>query len=142
MAGSQADTQGLGAVRDPLVATAAAWIEERERLEVMIRKWKQLETRLFRRARGLGIAIDAARSRRCPEVQAMRRLDRKMETIYAVLANLEREAAAMRPLSAEGALAKIELGMRVQGRFNWQDHAWELTEDGIAALRALATRKG
>ncbi|MDP3736444.1 MAG: hypothetical protein Q8R02_03585 [Hyphomonadaceae bacterium] len=43
----------------------------------------------------------------------------------------------MAPTSIEGALAKVELGIKVQGPFDWRDHALELLEVGVADLRKL-----
>ena len=40
-------------------------------------------------------------------------------------------------MSAEGALAKIELGLAVQGPFDWRDHALELVEEGLKDLRDM-----
>jgi hypothetical protein len=43
----------------------------------------------------------------------------------------------MRATSIAGALAKIELGLKVQGPYDWQDHALELAEGGVSELKAM-----
>lgn len=65
----------------------------------------------------------------------MRILNQRIEAAYP---ELELEAGAIRALpkmSAEGALAKIELGLAVQGPFDWREHAIELVEEGLKDLR-------
>ena len=47
----------------------------------------------------------------------------------------------MAAVSIEGALAKIELGLNVQGPFDWRDHALEIAESGIAELRQMTAAK-
>ena len=67
----------------------------------------------------------------------MRILNQRIEAAYPAL---EQDAGAIRALptmSAEGALAKIELGLAVQGPFDWRDHALELVEEGLQDLRGM-----
>ncbi len=64
----------------------------------------------------------------------MRVLDAKMETSHRKLANLAEAARLMRAVSVGGALAKVVLGLRVQGRYGWQDHALELLQGGADEL--------
>lgn len=67
----------------------------------------------------------------------MRILNQRIEAAYS---ELEEEAGAIYALptmSAEGALAKIELGLAVQGPFDWRDHALELVEEGLKDLRDM-----
>jgi hypothetical protein len=67
----------------------------------------------------------------------MRILNQRIKAAYP---ELEEEAGAIHGLptmSAEGALAKIELGLAVQGPFDWRDHALELVEEGLKDLRDM-----
>jgi hypothetical protein len=47
-------------------------------------------------------------------------------------------AASWRP-DGGGSLREGTLGLKVQGPFDWQDHARELLEDGISELRDLVS---
>jgi hypothetical protein len=56
----------------------------------------------------------------------MRTLGGKVAAFCRDLAGLAASTSMMRAVSVEGALAKIELGLCVKGRYGWQDHALEL----------------
>lgn len=129
--------QTHGSQGDAVVTKAGEWISERERLDEMTRQWQRLETQVFRRAKQLGVEIGEAVGSLFPEVRTMSILDGRREAVYIILAGLAKEASAMRSVSLEGALAKIELGLRVQGRYCWHDNALELAEGGLTDLRAL-----
>ena len=61
-------------------------------------------------------------------------LDEKIETSHRDMADLAKGARLMRAVSVGGALAKVQLGLRVQGRYGWQDHALELLQGGTDEL--------
>lgn len=67
----------------------------------------------------------------------MRILNKRIEATYPELENEAEMISALPTMSAEGALAKIELGLAVQGPFDWRDHALELLEEGIKDLRDM-----
>lgn len=138
-AGDLAVMRRTGALPDPLMAMAAAWMAQRQHVDALTLEWGRLETQLRDKARRLGVEMDAARGRRFPEARAMRVLDGRIEAAYRDLEELAEAASLMRAVSLEGALAKLELSVLVQGRYCWQDHALELAEGGIADLRALTT---
>ncbi len=119
---------------DPLVERVAAWITERQRLDALTFAWQRLETQLMSRAKALGVDMDDARGRRLPEARAMRALNGKMKASYRELADLAEGSGLMRAVSVGGALAKVRLGLRVQGRYGWQDHALELVQGGADEL--------
>jgi hypothetical protein len=123
-----------GVLPDPLVERVGAWIAERQRLDALTFGWQRLETQLMGRAKALGVDMEDARGRRLPEARAMRVLDGKMETSHRELSDLAKAASLMRAVSVEGALAKVELGLSVQGRHGWQDHALELLQGGTDEL--------
>lgn len=128
-----------GALSDPLIVKTAAWMAQRHRVDALTLEWGRLEAQLRDQAKRLGVEMDAAGGRRFPEVQAMRVLDREIDAAYHNLADLAVAASLMRAVSLEGAVAKVELSVLVQGRYGWQNHALELAEGGIADLRALTT---
>ncbi len=49
----------------------------------------------------------------------------------------------MRPTSAQGALAKIMVGLRIQGPYDWNDEIVEaLVQDGCEQLALMLAREG
>ncbi|RYG32389.1 MAG: hypothetical protein EON93_11305, partial [Burkholderiales bacterium] len=110
-----AGLQGGGAFTDPLIAKAEAWITTRQRLDALTLEWGRLETQVRVKAGKLGIEMYAARARRFPEAQAMRALDRRIDAAYRDLEGLAVEASLMRAVTVEGAVAKLDLSMRIQG---------------------------
>lgn len=109
---------------------------KKARLEAMIRRWQHLESVLHAKTRR-NMAFDEASDSELPEASAMRILNKRIEATYP---ELEKEAGAISvlpTLSAEGALAKIELGLAVQGPFDWRGHALELVEEGVVDLRDM-----
>lgn len=67
----------------------------------------------------------------------MRILNRRIEAAYPKLEEEAGAICALPTMSAEGALAKIELGLAVRGPFDWRDHALELVEEGLKDLRDM-----
>jgi hypothetical protein len=126
------------AVFDPVMARAAEWIAAYELAAAWEAEWRGLETRLFERAAGLKMDCLLACRSGLVEARAMRALDRRIEAAYREMQRVAGEAAARPAVSMAGALAKIELGVRVQGEFDWREHALELIRDGVAGVRRLA----
>lgn len=125
-----------GADCDPVPEKAAAWMAKKARLEAMIRRWQHLESVLHAKTRR-DMAFDKACDSEFPEASAMRILNKRIEATYPELEEEAGVISALPTLSAEGALAKIELGLAVQGPFDWRDHAIELIEEGIMDLRDM-----
>ena len=119
----------------PVVAHVDLWLAQHAELERMEDQWHVLEGALFDRAAALKISVVRAEKRKLPEARALRSMGRR---IRGTLKRLESEAARisdLRATSVEGAIAKIDLGLRVQGPFDWRPSALELLEDGLAELR-------
>jgi hypothetical protein len=133
-------TPQSGELPDPVVAVAAAWIAKRQSLEAMIFEWQRLEKQLIKRAKTLDVAIDEARGRMFPEAAAMTALDRRMDRAHRVLETLARHASRLPAVGSEGALAKVDLGLRMQGRYCWQPYALELLERGAKELETFLAR--
>jgi hypothetical protein len=129
-------------VTDPLIAKAEAWVAASARLEAMEVEADDFEGQVFEKAAALRIKRAKACRSRMPEARAVRALKRRIAAGYHDLEQLAGAARLMSPVSIEGALAKIELGLNVQGPFDWRDHALELAQEGIAELRQLAGAKG
>jgi hypothetical protein len=123
---------------DPVMARASEWIAACELAAAMEAEWRGLETRLFGRAALLKMDCSLACRSGLGEARAMRALDRRIEAAYRKMRRVAGEAAAQPAVSMAGALAKIELGVRVQGEFDWREHALELIKGGVEEVRRLA----
>lgn len=73
------------------------------------------------------------------DARAMRALNRQINASFNNLQQAAEQASLMEATTIEGAIAKIELGLAVQGPFDWRDHALELAQDGLAEPKALVT---
>jgi hypothetical protein len=122
---------------DELAARAAGWIATDDRLTAMQLRWQHFETLLFAKAHRIKMDCEHACRSNLPEAQAMRALDKEIEETRRRLHTAAGEISQIPATTISGAIAKIELGLKVQGPFDWQDHALELLEDGIAELRGL-----
>lgn len=125
---------------EPIIVKSAEWMAADARLNSLIGSWQSLETVLFDEARRGELNCGKARKASTPEAKAMRALDVEINETYAKLEGLAAEAWATPATSVSGAITKIELGFKVQGPFDWRDHAHELIEDGIRELRALLAK--
>jgi len=123
---------------DPLVLANARWQAARSKVDAMTAEWQKLEHRLFAKARSLAMDFTAAGKSDLPEAKAMRALDRRIGAAYRRMQRVAAEAAAQPAVSMAGALAKIELGLKVQGEFDWREHALELIRVGVGEVRRLA----
>lgn len=139
--GAHVATTPIEETPDPLIAKAASWVAASARIDAMSVEADELQGQVFDKARKLRIkGIKACRSR-MPEARRYRALNRKITAGYHNLELLAGEISAMAAVSIEGALAKIELGLNVQGPFDWRDHALEIAESGIAELRQMTAAK-
>lgn len=127
------------AAPDPIVPAAAAWIALNKRREAAIRKWQRLETALFAKAKAQKIKLEAAERSNMPEARTMRQLARRIDAHYYALEAEAERLAAIPATTVEGAAAKIQLGLEVQGPFDWRPSAHELLSDGLAELRRLTS---
>jgi len=127
---------------DPIVAKVAAWMAAYDAREALIREWQDHETVLFAKVKAANISVDRGMRSGMAEARAMRALDRK---ISASRKKLDRDAGRivlMRATSAQGALAKIRLGLRIQGPYDWNDDIVEaLVQDGCEHLALLLARE-
>jgi hypothetical protein len=128
---------------DPVVDKVTAWIKDRDAIDAMMREWQDWEMALCAKIKGAPMTLTQACRSGLPEARAMRALDRK---IKPGLKRLERTAQCvvlMRPMSAEGALAKIRLGLRIQGPYDWNDdYVYALVQDGCEQLALMLESKG
>lgn len=120
-----------------LAARIAAWIAHDARLTAMQLEWQTCERAVFDQAKRLNLSCEDASLSDWPAARAMRELDTQ---IAQSRQHLEAETGTIRKQPAAtlaDALAKIELGLKVQGPFDWREHALDLIQDGLTELRRM-----
>lgn len=123
---------------DPVVAKVEAWLTDRDAIDAMMLDWQDNESALCARIVGTQITLTQACRSGLPEALAMRVLDRKIKSGLKRLHRAALRIALMRATSAEGALAKVRLGVRIQGPYDWNDdYAYTLVHDGCEQLALL-----
>ena len=135
---SSADTRLAPEDGDLLVAAVADWEAKRCSLDTMIFRWQGLEDKLAHKARELGVGFADACGGDLPEARAMRVLDIKISATQRKLNDRVSEIRNIAGTTVAGAIAKVRLGLAAQGKFDWQDNARELIEEGIEELHLLA----
>jgi hypothetical protein len=119
---------------DPVVVKVGEWKAAKAAQDVMVREWQGLESVLLDRAQALGMDLAQAHRSRLPEARAMRALMRRIEAMDGPLDRATGRIVLMRPSSTAGALAKIELGLTIQGPHDWEEYAYALVQDGWEQL--------
>jgi hypothetical protein len=124
-------------VSDTIVSHVAAWTAADENLTTMQLEWQEHESTVFDKARRMKIGCERACESNWPEAQAMRALNLRIAAAYVHLEALAGGIRQMRATTISGAVAKIHLGLLVQGPYDWQEHALELVEDGLVEVRRM-----
>jgi hypothetical protein len=133
---------GAASTSDPIVAAVAAWLIERAAHDAMAEEWGDFESKLIAKTRDKVGPAQARRSR-LPEARAMRALDKRIAACWKRLERDARKVVLMRPTSAQGALAKIRLAVRIQGPYDWhEDYVYALVQDGCEQLALMLARAG
>lgn len=122
---------------DHLVVRATGWTMRHQRIIEMELEWQRLEAALFTKAATREISCAAAMKGKFAEAKRMRALDAEIGVGYRELAFEAGEIQAMKSSSVAAALAKVELGLRVQGPYDWRDHARQLIDEGIGELKSM-----
>ena len=118
---------------DPLTDQVRAWVAERDAADELQAQWGQLERTLNVR-RG-AMSLTAATRSGFPEARKMRALMRQIRAADRKLDRMTARLVAARPRSAEGALSKIEMGLRIQQPLDSEEYSWALIKSGYDALR-------
>lgn len=120
---------------DPVVDAVRQWMADQKARDAMIREWQDWENALCQRIRLLPMNLSQAGRSGLPEARAMRALDRKIKTAGKKLDRRAARIVLKRVTSPEGALAKIEMGLCIQGPYDWEEYAFALFQDGCEQLR-------
>ncbi len=128
---------------DPVVARVSAWIAERDAIDAMMREWQDWEVALCDKIKRAPVTLTRACRSGLPEARAMRALDRKIKPGLKRLDRAAQRIVLMHPTSAQGALAKIRLGLCIQGPYDWNDdYVYALVQDGCEQLAIMLAREG
>lgn len=125
------------AALDPVIAQAAFWSEEYNARETMIEAWQALETALFRKARLANMPPASATRSGFAEARALRRLGQRIKTADKVLARQAKRIAVMRAVTPAGALAQLEMALRLQAPTDWEEDAGALLLAGVKRMRVF-----
>lgn len=127
---------------DPVASKIRQWIVARENQDALVRKWQDLENQLCDRIKSSGVGLTAAYRSGLPEARQMRALTRQIK-----LSDRKLDRTAVRIIlsparSTEGALAKIEMGLRIQEPQDCEEHAWALLRSGFEELSGFVRDHG
>ena len=128
------------ASEDPVKLEADLWFAADDYRSALVAEWQRLETALFEKARAMQISCEAACEGDLSEAKAMRAQAAQIAKMDHLLRERAGEISSTKATAMVGAIAKIELSLRVQGPWDWRDHALELAEGGLADLRELTKR--
>lgn len=123
--------------RDPFIVAVEDWRKLRSCLDAMILKWQSLEDQLACKVRGLKIGLADACQSDIPEAKRMRALDARIAATQRKLMYRLGQIRCREARTLAGAIAKVRLGLEAQGKFDWQENARELIEEGIDELNLL-----
>ncbi|MFT3723895.1 MAG: hypothetical protein QM773_09935 [Hyphomonadaceae bacterium] len=129
-------------VRDSIVELVSDWMIQDERVADLQKQWQRLESALFVKAANRGRDCGKAVRGNSAEARAMRLLDVQITHGFKSLAAGAAEVLAIKASTLEGALAKLELGLRLQGPFDWRENARELIDDGSSELKSMLANAG
>ncbi len=138
-AASELPAPSLSGAFDQVRAKAAQWISDDQRRSALELEWQRLETLLFQIARQMQIECDEACLSELSEAGAMRALDKEIRSERLRLEALAAEIEEIPSATVADAIAKIELGLKLQGPCDWRENALELMERGIAEFRSLSS---
>jgi len=142
-AGGAASRPGPASKPNPVVAKVSAWIAERDVIDEMMREWQDWEVALCAKIKRTPMTLTQACRSGLPEARAMRALDRKIKPGLKRLERAAQRIVLMHATSAQGALAKIRLGLRIQGPYDWNDdYVYALVQDGCEQLAMMLAREG
>jgi len=128
---------------DPVVAKVAEWMADRAAVDAMSEEWADLEVVLCRKTRSSGMSLTQAYRTALPEARAMKVLDRKIKVGLRRLHRQAQRIVLMRTTSAQGALAKLRLGVKIQGPYDWNDdYVYALVQDGCEQLVLMLASEG
>jgi hypothetical protein len=122
---------------DPVLDEIRAWLSDKDAQDALQREWQDAESRLLLTMKPLGMSLTQAIRARHPEAVRMRTLMKQIRALDRRLARAADRIVKMRPTTPRGALAKIEMALRIQEPQGCEEYSWALVEGGFARLCEL-----
>ncbi len=129
-----------GTATDPLVDLIAAWFKQKDAADALSKEWQELEHELSLKRETLRLDLNQAARSGLPEARRMRLLMQRLRAADPKLDRAAQRILQMRAGSRQGALAKIEMALRIQAPINPQEPAWALIRAGFEELRQYIDR--
>jgi hypothetical protein len=120
---------------DPIVAKVRAWTAEHDARNALMLEWQDWEEALCAKIGSTGMDLKQGIRSGLPEARTMRAIDRRIKASGKRLDRAAGGIILMRAITLEGALAKIQMGVKLQGPYDWEEHAYALVLGGIEQLR-------
>jgi hypothetical protein len=122
---------------DPVTIRVRQWAKAKDAQDELVRQWQEAEDQLCPKIRPLQISLTAAVRGRLPEAKLMRALMRKIKAADRKLDRAAARIVTMRATTPAGALAKIEMGLKIQEPLDCEEYSWALLQCGFEELRSL-----
>lgn len=122
----------LGA--DALLEEIRAWTQTHAARDAMVCAYSDAEGRLFLKAKALGLSPSRILRSTLEDARALKALNRDIKSAERTLDRAAARIAQTRPQSFEAAMAQIDMGLLIQGPYDWDDHAYALIQSGRAHL--------
>ncbi|WP_135211572.1 hypothetical protein [Vitreimonas flagellata] len=119
---------------DDLLEEIRAWIQTHTARDAMVCAYSDAEGRLFLKAKALGLSPSRILRSNLDDARALKVLNRDIKSADRKLDRAAARIAQTRPQSLEAAMAQIDMGLLIQGPYDWDDHAYALIQSGRAHL--------
>ena len=126
--------------REPLFQEIRVWTQAHRAREAMLHAYSESEERLFLKARALGLSANQMLRSPLDDARALKILSRDIKNADRKLDRAAARIAGSTPKSPETALAQIDMGLLIQGPYDWDDHAYALIQSGRTQLWRLLAR--
>lgn len=114
------------------------WATAKDGQDALVKRWQDLEDALSRRIGALQMNLEDAAQSDLFEARTMRILMRKIESYDRSLSRQAKRIVQLRSTSLTGALAKIEIALRMHYPAAGEEDKWALVVSAVQDLREIA----
>lgn len=119
---------------DALLEEIRAWTQTHAARDAMVCAYSDAEGRLFLKAKALGLSPSTILRSNLEDAKTLKALNRDIKSADRKLNRAAARIAHTKPQSVEAAMAQIDMGLLIQGPYDWDDHAYALIQSGRAHL--------
>ncbi len=119
---------------DALLQKIRAWTQTHAARDAKVCAYSDAEGRLFLKAKALGLSPSRMLRSNLEDARVLKALNRDIKSADRKLDRAAARIAQTRPQSLEAAMAQIDMGLLIQGPYDWDDHAYALIQSGRAHL--------